>query len=49
VTTVIPFQRRIMADPNFRTGNVHTRYLESMLAADRERRLQDAMNQREAV
>jgi acetyl-CoA carboxylase biotin carboxylase subunit len=49
VTTVIPFQRRIMADPNFRTGNVHTRYLETMLAADRERRLQDAMNQREAV
>lgn len=35
VTTIIPFQRRIMADPNFRSGEVHTRYLEEMLAADR--------------
>jgi acetyl-CoA carboxylase, biotin carboxylase subunit len=33
VTTLIPFQRRIMADPNFRSGDVHTRYLESMPAA----------------
>ncbi|HVA90048.1 MAG TPA: acetyl-CoA carboxylase biotin carboxylase subunit [Chloroflexota bacterium] len=42
VTTLIPFQRRIMADPNFRSGNVHTRYLETMLAADRERRVEEA-------
>jgi acetyl-CoA carboxylase biotin carboxylase subunit len=32
VTTLIPFQRRIMADPNFRSGDVHTRYLETMPA-----------------
>lgn len=38
VTTIIPFQRRIMADPNFKSGAVHTRYLETMLAADREGR-----------
>jgi acetyl-CoA carboxylase biotin carboxylase subunit len=36
VTTLIPFQRRIMADPNFRSGDVHTRYLESMPAAARK-------------
>jgi acetyl-CoA carboxylase, biotin carboxylase subunit len=36
VTTLIPFQRRIMADPNFRSGDVHTRYLETMFTA-RER------------
>ncbi len=35
VTTLIPFQRRIMADPNFRSGAIHTRYLETMPAADR--------------
>ncbi|HWE60940.1 MAG TPA: acetyl-CoA carboxylase biotin carboxylase subunit [Chloroflexota bacterium] len=37
VTTTIPFHRRIMVDPNFMSGSVHTRYLEEMLAADRER------------
>jgi len=37
VTTIIPFQQRIMADPNFISGAVHTRYLEQMLQADRER------------
>ena len=37
VTTVIPFQQRIMADTNFRERNFHTRYLETMIAADRER------------
>lgn len=42
VTTLIPFQRRIMADPHFRTGDVHTRYLETMLAADRERKVEEA-------
>jgi acetyl-CoA carboxylase biotin carboxylase subunit len=36
VTTLIPFQRRIMADPNFRSGDVHTRYLENMPAAARK-------------
>jgi biotin carboxylase len=39
---LIPFQRRIMADPHFRTGDVHTRYLETMLAADRERKVEEA-------
>jgi len=42
VTTLIPFQRRIMADPHFRAGDVHTRYLETMLAADRERKAEEA-------
>ena len=42
VTTLIPFQRRIMADPNFRSGNVHTRYLETMPAADRSGKAADA-------
>ncbi|HXT35221.1 MAG TPA: acetyl-CoA carboxylase biotin carboxylase subunit [Chloroflexota bacterium] len=42
VTTLIPFQRRIMADPNFRAGDVYTRYLETMLAADRERKAEEA-------
>jgi acetyl-CoA carboxylase biotin carboxylase subunit len=37
VTTIIPFQLRIMADSNFRQGTVHTRYLEALIAADRER------------
>jgi acetyl-CoA carboxylase, biotin carboxylase subunit len=37
VTTSIPFHRRIMADPNFISGAVHTRYLEQMMSADRER------------
>jgi acetyl-CoA carboxylase biotin carboxylase subunit len=41
VTTIIPFQRRIMADPNFISGAVHTRYLEAMLAADRERKARE--------
>ncbi len=36
VTTLIPLHRRIMADPNFLSGAVHTRYLESMMAADRK-------------
>ncbi len=36
VTTLIPFQRRIMADPNFRSGDVHTRYLETMPVAARK-------------
>jgi acetyl-CoA carboxylase biotin carboxylase subunit len=37
VTTLIPFQRRIMADPNFRSGEVHTRYLETIsLSRDRK-------------
>jgi acetyl-CoA carboxylase biotin carboxylase subunit len=38
VTTTIPFHRRIMADPNFISGAVHTRYLEQLLAADRDLR-----------
>jgi acetyl-CoA carboxylase biotin carboxylase subunit len=42
VTTIIPFQRKIMADPNFRSGAVHTRYLETMIAAERERKAQEA-------
>ncbi len=37
VTTVIPFQLRIMGDVNFRQRNFHTRYLETMIAADRGR------------
>ena len=37
VTTIIPFQSRIMADANFRQRNMHTRYLEMLIAADRER------------
>jgi acetyl-CoA carboxylase, biotin carboxylase subunit len=41
VTTIIPFQRRIMADPNFISGAVHTRYLETMLAADRDRKVRE--------
>ncbi|MDB5057823.1 MAG: acetyl-CoA carboxylase, biotin carboxylase [Chloroflexi bacterium] len=45
VTTVIPFQQRIMADANFRAGDVHTRYLETMIAADRERRILETANQ----
>ena len=48
VTTTIPFQRRIMADPNFISGAVHTRYLEGMLAADRERRAELAALARES-
>jgi acetyl-CoA carboxylase biotin carboxylase subunit len=38
ITTTIPFHRRIMADPNFINGTVHTNYLDQLLAADRERR-----------
>jgi acetyl-CoA carboxylase biotin carboxylase subunit len=37
LVTTIPFQRRIMADANFRSGSIYTRYLEELLAADRER------------
>jgi acetyl-CoA carboxylase biotin carboxylase subunit len=47
VTTVIPFQQRIMADTNFRAGNFNTRYLESMLAADRERKALESAAMRE--
>lgn len=42
VTTIIPFQRKIMADPNFLSGTVHTRYLETMIAAERERKTREA-------
>jgi acetyl-CoA carboxylase, biotin carboxylase subunit len=48
VTTIIPFQQRIMADANFRAGNFNTRYLESMLAADREQKAQENAAMREA-
>jgi acetyl-CoA carboxylase biotin carboxylase subunit len=43
VITTIPFHRRIMADPNFISGAVHTRYLEEMLAADKEQNDADAL------
>jgi acetyl-CoA carboxylase biotin carboxylase subunit len=49
VTTIIPFQRRIMADPNFITGSVHTRYLEQLLAADRERKAREAAGEEGSV
>jgi acetyl-CoA carboxylase biotin carboxylase subunit len=42
VTTIIPFQRKIMADPNFQAGAVHTRYLETMIAMERERKAEEA-------
>jgi acetyl/propionyl-CoA carboxylase alpha subunit len=46
VTTVIPFQQRIMADENFRERNVNTHYLEAMIAADRERLANGAARER---
>jgi acetyl-CoA carboxylase biotin carboxylase subunit len=42
ITTVIPFQQRIMADANFRRRDIHTRYLDSMIAAERDRAALDA-------
>jgi acetyl-CoA carboxylase biotin carboxylase subunit len=38
IHTTIPLHRRILADPEFRAGNIDTKYVERLLARMQEER-----------
>jgi acetyl-CoA carboxylase biotin carboxylase subunit len=42
IHTTIPLHRRILADPEFRAGNIDTKYVERLLARMNEERAEDA-------